>query len=109
MGYHNPCHLRALGVDHDIVELLELIPGLHVRQYSDRCCGLGGTFGLNKDNFDLSMEIGKSLFREIKDSEVDRIATSCGACALQIFQGTLRRPIHPVSLLAMAYKGGNKG
>lgn len=109
VGYHNPCHLRALGVDHDIVELLELIPGLHVRQYSDRCCGLGGIFGMKKDNFDLSMEIGKSLFREIKDSEVDGIATSCGACALQIFQGTLRRPIHPVSLLAMAYRKRDRG
>jgi len=109
VGYHNPCHLRALGVDHDIVELLELIPGLHVRQYSDGCCGLGGTFGMKKDNFDLSMEIGKRLFREIEDSKADRIVTSCVACAMQIFQGTLRRAIHPVSMLAMAYKKRNRG
>jgi glycerol-3-phosphate dehydrogenase subunit C len=100
VGYHNPCHLRALGVGNEVVGLLERIPGVCVREYSDGCCGLGGTFGMKKDNFDLSMEVGKRLFQEINDSQVDEIVTSCGACAMQIFQGTHRRAIHPVSLLA---------
>jgi len=103
VGYHNPCHLRALATGNDVVQLLELIPGVRVREYSDGCCGFGGTFGMKKENFDLSMEIGDRLFREIQDSKADEIITSCGACAMQIFQGTKRRAIHPVSLLARAY------
>jgi len=52
------------------------------------------------------MAIGKRLFGEIEDSGVDEISTACGACKLQIFQGTRREAIHPISLLAMAYKKG---
>ncbi len=88
VGYHNPCHLRALGVVKEPVELLRLIPGVKVKVLSDGCCGLVGTFGMKKKNFDLSMAIGERLFKEIVDSGVNEISTSCGACKLQIFQGT---------------------
>jgi anaerobic glycerol-3-phosphate dehydrogenase C subunit len=108
VGYHNPCHLRALGVVQEPVELLRLIPGVKVNVFSDGCCGLVGTFGMKKKNFDLSMAIGERLFKEIEDSKVDEIATSCGACKLQIIQGTHREAIHPVSLLALAYKKGTE-
>jgi anaerobic glycerol-3-phosphate dehydrogenase C subunit len=106
VGYHNPCHLRALDGGGQVVEHLRQIPGLRVQAFSDICCGLGGTFGLKKENFDLSMAIGETLFQEIRDSHVDEVVTSCGACAMQIFQGTGYRPIHPLSLLAKASKGG---
>ena len=104
VGYHNPCHLRALGVVNEPVELLRLIPGVTVQVFSDGCCGLVGTFGMKKNNFDLSMAIGKRLFQEIADSGVKEISTSCGACKLQILQGTRREAVHPISLLASAYK-----
>jgi glycerol-3-phosphate dehydrogenase subunit C len=106
VGYHNPCHLRALGVVKEPVELLRLIPGVNVQVFSDGCCGLVGTFGMKKKNFDLSMAVGKRLFKEIVDSGVNEVSTSCGACKLQILQGTRREAIHPVSLLALAYKKG---
>jgi len=104
IGYHNPCHLRALGVTREPVELLKLIPGLEVKVFQDRCCGLAGTFGLKKKNHDLSLEIGAHLFTEIKNSGVDLVATSCGSCALQIFQGTGLKAVHPLTLLAEAYR-----
>jgi anaerobic glycerol-3-phosphate dehydrogenase C subunit len=103
VGYHNPCHLRALGVVQEPVELLKLIPGMKVLSFSDGCCGLVGTFGMKRKNFDLSMAIGERLFREIEDSQVEKIVTSCGACKLQIIQGTRREAVHPISLLARAY------
>ena len=104
VGYHNPCHLRALGISREPVELLKLIPGLQVKVFQDRCCGLAGTFGLKKKNHDLSMEIGAHLFREIRESGVDRVVTSCGSCALQILQGTGLKAVHPVTLIAEAYR-----
>ena len=108
VGYHNPCHLRALGVVTEPVELLRLIPGVRVQVFSDGCCGLVGTFGMKKKNFDLSVAIGKRLFEEISDSTVDEISTGCGACKLQILQGAHREAVHPISLLAMAYKKGTE-
>ena len=106
VGYHNPCHLRALGVVKEPVELLRLIPGIKVKEFSDGCCGLVGTFGMKRKNFDLSMAIGERLFKEIDDSAVDQVSTSCGACKLQIMQGTRREAVHPISLLALAYQRG---
>ncbi|MFH2119895.1 MAG: anaerobic glycerol-3-phosphate dehydrogenase subunit C [Pseudomonadota bacterium] len=106
IGYHNPCHLRALGVVQEPVELLRLIPGVKVQVFSDACCGAMGTFGMKKKNFDLSMTIGEMLFKEIEDSQVNQLSTSCGACKLQIFQGSHREATHPISLLASAYKKG---
>ena len=103
IGYHNPCHLRALGVIQEPIELLRLIPGIKVQAFSDGCCGLVGTFGMKKRNFALSMAIGERLFKEIADSGASGISTPCGACKLQIQQGTHREAFHPISLLASAY------
>ncbi|MCE5263768.1 MAG: anaerobic glycerol-3-phosphate dehydrogenase subunit C, partial [Deltaproteobacteria bacterium] len=104
VGYHNPCHLRALGITKEPVELLGLIPGVSVQAYADQCCGISGTFGLKKKNYDLSMKIGERLFKEIAASDAQQLATGCGACAMQIFQGTQRKAVPPVALLARAYR-----
>jgi len=74
VGYHNPCHLKAVGVTMEPAELLRLIPGVHVQVFSDQCCGIAGTFGLKKKNYDLSMAIGKKLFKEIDGSDAQEIA-----------------------------------
>ena len=103
VGYHAPCHLKALGVTREPIELMQLIPGVKVHPYADQCCGMGGTYGLKSKNYDLSMKIGQRLFDEIVSSDVDRLVTGCGACAMQIRQGTLRGSMHPLKLLAAAY------
>ncbi len=104
VGYHNPCHLRALGISKEPVELLKLIPGIQVQVLGDRCCGLAGTFGLKKNNYDLSLRIGEKLFQEVRKSGVEQVVTSCASCAMQITQGTGLPVVHPVTLLAEAYR-----
>jgi glycerol-3-phosphate dehydrogenase subunit C len=108
IGYHNPCHLRSLGVTKEPMELLNLIPGVTTIPYSDKCCGMGGTYGLKKKNYDVSMKIGQRLFDEINASGVDQVATGCSSCAMQIHQGTNKPVMHPVALLALAYQRGQK-
>ena len=51
VGYHAPCHLRSLGVSSEPVDLMNLIPGIKVEKYSDKCCGMGGTYGLKSKNY----------------------------------------------------------
>lgn len=104
LGYHPPCHLRALGLDQEPLALLRLIPGLKVSALGGYCCGMGGPFGMGRDHFDLSMAIGEPLFDAIKEMNPMEVVTSCSACRLQIFQGTGKRTIHPIALLALAYK-----
>jgi len=104
VGYHAPCHLKSIGVTSEPVELMQLIPGLKVHAYSDKCCGMGGTYGLKSKNYDLSMKIGQRLFDEIASSDAGQLVTGCGACGMQIRQGTMRESIHPMKLLAEAYR-----
>ena len=78
VGYHNPCHLKALGVTREPADLSRLIPGVQVQVFSDQCCGIAGTFGLKKKNYDLSMTIGKKLFNEINASDAKRLRRACG-------------------------------
>ena len=47
LGYHLPCHLKALEIGSPGDNLLRLIPGLTVQTFDRGCSGMAGTFGLN--------------------------------------------------------------
>ena len=101
--YHNPCHLKAQNISREPIELLRLIPGVEVVEIEDTCCGMAGTFGFKKQNFDLSLRIGNALFRNIRSAEPDWITTGCGTCNVQIKQGTGQEVFHPMKILREAY------
>jgi glycerol-3-phosphate dehydrogenase subunit C len=102
VAVHQPCHLRAQGAGLFPEKLLRLIPEMNLISLSPRCCGIAGTFGLKKHNFDMSMSIGRSLFQEIGHVKPDMIATSCGTCRIQIEQATGIKTVHPMTLIAEA-------
>jgi glycerol-3-phosphate dehydrogenase subunit C len=101
--YHTPCHLRAQGKGDATVKLLKLIPGITMKHISTECCGMGGAYGYEKVNYELSKEIASKLYSEIKENPTDRIVTDCGGCKLQIEAGTNRRVDHPIILIKEAY------
>ncbi len=101
--YHNPCHLKAQNIAREPIELLRLIPGLDVVEIEDTCCGMAGTFGFKKQNYELSLRIGSSLFENIKSARPDVIATGCGTCNVQIKQGVGQEVFHPIKILREAY------
>lgn len=104
--YHNPCHLKVQNLTKEPVALLELIPGLVVSKVSTDCCGMGGSYGMKKDNFDLSLEIAQKVWNEANAAEVDRAVTECGGCKLQIEAGTGLTVVHPIVLVNEAYEAG---
>ncbi len=101
-AYHLPCHLRALGMDEDTLRLLHQIPGFHATAVKRGCCGLSGTFGLERDHYAQSMDTGSGLFAAVKEGECDMVLTDCGACKLQIEHGTGRQVTHPLQVLCRA-------
>ena len=103
LAYHAPCHLRALQIGKPSVELLRLIPELPIADLDGGCCGMAGTFGLRKKNYDLSMLIGRPLFEQIKGLEVRYGLTECSSCAMQLHQGSGKRFLHPIQVLHRAY------
>lgn len=103
IAYHNPCHLSAQGISREAISLLKEIPGIIIKEIEDGCSGMGGTFGMKKKNFELSMEIGEHLFNQINKAEIPNVVTGCGSCNLQIQQGTNTKVLHPAYILAQAY------
>ena len=101
--YLTPCHLRAQQIDSPTVKMLRLIPGLTIEKISDECCGMGGAYGYEKANYELSKEIASKLYSEIEENPTDRIVTDCGGCKLQIEAATGFKVDHPVILLKEAY------
>ena len=101
--FHTPCHLKAQEIGGLQECLAELIPGISISRMADSCCGMAGSFGLKKKNFDLSMAIGEKLFRNIKAASTDFVVTSCGACKTQIQQASGCKVVHLVELLAEYY------
>ncbi|MCX5632366.1 MAG: FAD-binding protein, partial [Phycisphaerae bacterium] len=59
--HHTPCHLIALGEKAASVEILKQLAGIEVKELDGGCCGIAGTFGMQKKNYDLSMQIGRKL------------------------------------------------
>ena len=103
VGYHQPCHLRALGVGTPGLDLIRTIPGLEVEFIDRGCSGIAGTFGLSRRNFRNSLRAGRGLRSRLKDPDIELGATECGACRMQMEQGSTKRTLHPIKLLAMAY------
>ncbi len=103
--YHNPCHLKVQGIRRESVALLKLIPGIGVMKVVDSCCGMGGSYGMKATHYDRSVKIARKLWGEIEDADVDRVATECGTCMLQIEAcQKAKKAVHPIVLIGDAYK-----
>jgi len=102
--YHCPCHLFAIGGCSASIELLGNLCGLKVEDIKAGCCGLAGTFGMQKKNYDLSDEISKPLRQALAESPADQVLTECAACAMQIEHISDKKVIHPIKILAQAYE-----
>jgi FAD/FMN-containing dehydrogenase/Fe-S oxidoreductase len=103
VGYHQPCHLRALQVGTPGLDLLRMIPELDVEFIDRGCSGIAGVFGLTRRNFRTSLRAGRGLSRRLKEPDIEIGATECGTCRMQMEQGSVKRTYHPVKLLCLSY------
>ena len=103
LGYHQPCHLRALDVGTPGERLLKLIPGISVKRIEKGCSGMAGTYGLRRDNYRASLRAGWGLISALRDTSIDLGTTECSSCKMQMEQGTTKPTIHPLKMLALAY------
>ena len=102
--YHSPCHLDSQKNKYGPIDLLKMIPELEIENITDSCCGIAGTYGMKKQNYDISMEIGSKLFSEIKRANPDLVISGCGTCQIQIKQGTGLDVIHPITLVNQSFR-----
>ncbi|MCH5373014.1 MAG: 4Fe-4S dicluster domain-containing protein, partial [Planctomycetes bacterium] len=102
-GFHTPCHTRAIGSEHIWPELLALIPGFEVHNIEKGCSGMAGAFGLTRQNFQTSLDIGAPLKQDLQQGPYSVGVTDCTSCRLQMEQGAAIASVHPLKLLALAY------
>ncbi|UCG55913.1 MAG: anaerobic glycerol-3-phosphate dehydrogenase subunit C [Phycisphaerales bacterium] len=101
--YHLPCHLCAVGKEGATIELLQKLCGANVVDLAAGCCGLAGTFGMQKKNYELSSAISESLKNALESAPTRNVLTECAACKMQIehlADGIVR---HPIKVLAEGY------
>ncbi|MFN3160267.1 MAG: FAD-binding and (Fe-S)-binding domain-containing protein [Rubinisphaera brasiliensis] len=103
VGYHEPCHQKTLSTENPYDALLELIPGLSLRQIEKGCSGMAGVFGLSKRNYEQSVAMGAGLIKAVAHEKFDIASAECSACRLQMQHAEAKPVIHPLKLVAAAY------
>jgi glycerol-3-phosphate dehydrogenase subunit C len=101
---HAPCHLRAQSIGFRARDLFKKLFGAEVSLVSE-CCGHDGTFAMTVEGFEASRRIGAKAFGEMKSTGAELWSTDCPLAALQFRQHAGVLPLHPMTILARAYRG----
>ena len=102
VAYHTACHMQRMGWAIFSTELLRMIPGLELIELDQNCCGISGTYGFKKENYETSQAIGAKLFSDIDTAKPDYVSTDCETCKWQIEMSTGVKVLNPISILAQA-------
>lgn len=103
---HGHCHQKALSSMDFSHKMLSIPAGTEVKQIDCGCCGMAGSFGFEKNHYELSMQIGElSLFPAVRKAEPDAWIVAAGtSCRHQIEDGTGRKALHPADALYQCLK-----
>ena len=98
---HGHCQQKALSSVAPTVKLLSLPENYSVETIPSGCCGMAGSFGYEKEHFELSMKIGELvLFPAVRTAaDNDIIAAPGTSCRHQLKDGTGKIAKHPVEVL----------
>ncbi|MGV6830007.1 MAG: FAD-binding and (Fe-S)-binding domain-containing protein [bacterium] len=99
--FHGHCHQKALSTTSHSLKILNFPKNYNASEIASGCCGMAGSFGYEKEHYELSMQIGEqSLFPSIRNSEKNVIIAANGtSCRHQIQDGTHKQTLHPVEIL----------
>lgn len=98
---HGHCQQKAVASTQPTISMLSIPKNYKVEEIPSGCCGMAGSFGFEKEHYDLSQKVGELiLFPEIRNTaENIKIAAVGTSCRNQIFEGTGRRAFHPLEIL----------
>ena len=101
---HVHCHQKALSNQKHTFDVLNFPTNYSPTLISSGCCGMAGSFGYEKEHYNVSMQIGGlRLFPAIKKAAPSTIIAANGtSCRHQIKDGTQRQALHPITILKNA-------
>jgi Fe-S oxidoreductase len=103
---HGHCHQKALSSLTHTKKMLSLPENYTMHLIPSGCCGMAGSFGYEKEHYEVSMQIGELvLFPTVRKQPADVLIAAPGtSCRHQIKDGTGRQALHPVEILWQALK-----
>jgi FAD/FMN-containing dehydrogenase/Fe-S oxidoreductase len=98
---HGHCQQKAIASTSFTRRMLSLPVNYSVEEIPSGCCGMAGSFGYEKEHFELSMKIGEMvLFPSVRSAPADAVIAAPGtSCRNQIMDGTGRRALHPAEIM----------
>ncbi|MES2891834.1 MAG: FAD-linked oxidase C-terminal domain-containing protein [Bacteroidota bacterium] len=98
---HGHCQQKALSSVAPSVKIMSLPENYSVESIPSGCCGMAGSFGFEKEHYDISMQIGELvLLPTVREQPADVIIAAPGtSCRHQIKDGTGKKALHTVEVL----------
>ena len=98
---HGHCQQKAIASTGPTRGILSIPDNYHVEEIPSGCCGMAGSFGYEKEHYELSMKVGELvLFPAVRQADKETIVVAPGSsCRHQIGDGTGRQALHPVEVL----------
>jgi FAD/FMN-containing dehydrogenase/Fe-S oxidoreductase len=98
---HGHCQQKAIASVAPTQAILSFPENYKVEVIPSGCCGMAGSFGYEKEHYDLSMQIGELvLLPAVRNQLSDTIIAAPGtSCRHQIKDGAQKIALHPVEIL----------
>ncbi|MBI4809788.1 MAG: (Fe-S)-binding protein [Nitrosomonadales bacterium] len=97
---HGHCHQKAVGAMKSLRKVLRLIPEFEFEFIEASCCGMAGSFGLEAEHADISMQMAEiDLLPALRAAPDATILANGFSCRHQIREGVDRQPVHVALLL----------
>ncbi|MGC1206242.1 MAG: FAD-linked oxidase C-terminal domain-containing protein [Flavobacteriaceae bacterium] len=102
--FHGHCHQKAMSNQLSSFAVLNLPKNYKITIIPSGCCGMAGSFGYEKEHYEVSMQIGEqTLFPAVRKAPIHTIISANGtSCRHQIKDGTNREAKHPITILREA-------
>jgi len=98
---HGHCHEKALIGSRYLKEAVAL--AYPVEEIDSGCCGMAGSFGYEKEHYEISMAVGARRLFPAVERNADALVIAPGiSCRQQVEHATGRRPMHPAEALVQA-------
>lgn len=98
---HGHCHQRALVGTEPTHTILTLPENYHVREVDTSCCGMAGSFGYEKEHYDISRTMAeRRLIPEMRNASSDTLIVAPGtSCRHQLEHYDIKNILHPAEVL----------
>ena len=98
---HGHCQQKAISSVSPSVKMMSFPENYKVEVIPSGCCGMAGSFGYEKEHYDLSMKIGELVLLPTVRNQSDQviIAAPGTSCRHQIKDGTGKKALHTVEVL----------